>query len=509
MLGAVAHSQVVTTDTGPVQGLATATYRSFLGIPYAAPPVGNLRWKAPQPAARWHGVRLALAAGSTCMQTNPQTGLIVGAEDCLFVNVYTPANANPSSKLPVMVWLHGGAMTTGSGSDPQYDASVLTGKANAVIVTLNYRLGALGFLGHPALFGESADAAGNYGLLDVQAALRWVKNNISAFGGDHCKVTLFGGSSGALLVWDNIASPTAAGLFHRAITQSFAPSFVPNILGGTYTPDQAQGIGLATAANAGCVGSDSAALACLRGKTGSQIVTAQGATALTAQFGPVIGGHYLPMLPFQALLTGAYNHVSMINGSNHDEATFIVDAAFDLQGQPLTTASYEAIVTQMFGPAAPAVLAQYPASNYSTPGVAYATLLTDSGFSCTARTVNRTIGNTVSLYAYEFNDPNAPAFIPSFNFPLKAYHGAEIQYIFQSAFAALILTPSQFALSDQMIKYWGKFAATGSPNSSGSPNWQKYNPSSDTYLSFVPGNVHMISDFAVDHKCAFWANFGI
>ncbi len=217
----------VQTDKGPVVGRQAGAVRTFFGIPYAAPPVGDLRWKAPQSAAAWTNPRDASAFGNVCFQVatgmlegEEQTkGKILGNEDCLYLNVYSPSSATPDSRLPTMVWIHGGAFIFGAGSE--YDASVLAQKHRVVVVTLNYRLGSFGFLSLTTLKAESPDrASGNYGLLDQQAALRWVQNNIVAFGGDRGNVTLFGESAGAMSVCAQLASPAAAGLSHKAIIQS-------------------------------------------------------------------------------------------------------------------------------------------------------------------------------------------------------------------------------------------------------------------------------------------------
>jgi hypothetical protein len=253
----------VQTDNGPVVGRQAGGVRTFFGIPYAAAPVGDLRWRAPQPRVDWTTPREASAFGNVCVQ--PVTGMlegeeeaqgkIVGNEDCLYLNVYARGNAAPGSRLPTMVWIHGGAFLFGAGSD--YDASVLAQKHGVVVVTVNYRLGSLGFLALPTLKAEAEGESGNYGLMDQQAALRWVRNNIVAFGGDPGNVTVFGESAGGFSVCAQLASPAAAGLFHKAIIQS-GPCTSPNNSGAATDSTKRN---LDYAAKVGC---KNGSLACLR-----------------------------------------------------------------------------------------------------------------------------------------------------------------------------------------------------------------------------------------------------
>ena len=507
-LTAVADPSVVTVAGGALKGTVASTYRSFLGIAYAAPPVGALRWKVPAAAARWTGTRAATAPGNMCPQPGADSSgnpAIVGAEDCLYLNVYTPQPTS-AQKLPIMVWLHGGGYVAGSGS--VYDASVLSAKANAVVVTLNYRLGALGYLAHAALAAENKDAAGNYGLLDQQAALKWVKANGAAFGGDVSRVTIFGGSAGGASVWANIASPSASGLFTRAIVQSGPDTTAPLA--------NAEAYGLGYAATVGCAGTSSAAASCLRALPAAQLVAAQVGSAMgpVPGFEPATGGTVLPKSAKAAVTAGAFNKVAILQGTNHDEGRLFAAMQFDLVGNPLTAASYSAVVNQMFGPASASVLTRYPAASYATPSLAYAAVLTDSVFACPARTLNRLVAGRVPLYAYEFNDPDAPVNFQMFGFPpstpapfpMLAYHGSETPYIFQGANTSN-LTTAQLALSNQMIKYWAGFAAAGVPQ--GVPAWAPYVPAFDAVQSLAPQATGIDSHFASDHQCAFWSGLGI
>ncbi len=501
-----ADDSVVLTTQGTVKGTVTSTNRSFLGIPYATPPTGNLRWKAPQAPAAWTGTRSATTAGNVCPQQGFNSDGTVstrGAEDCLYINVYTPYPVSPA-KLPVMVWIHGGAFVGGSGSD--YDPSILATKANAVVVTLNYRLGALGFLAHPALTSESKDSSGNFGLLDQQRAIGWVKTNIANFGGDTTRTTIFGESAGGASVLANVISPKAANLFQRAIIES-GSGF------GFTALATAEAAGKTFAANVGCTDPTSAAAACLRSVSLSSIV-ANGGTSSVGGSGlaalawtPTVGGAVLPNTPKGAFAAGSYNKVPILQGSNHDEGRLFAAFNYDLAGNPLTASSYQALVNQAFGASASSVLAQYPSSNYSSPSLAYATLFTDGVFACPGRTNNRAVSAAVNTFAYEFNDTNAPANFSDPYFALGAYHGAEVQYIFQATNTSSF-TSAQLALSNQMIKYWANFAAGANPNAAGLPTWAKYSNAADQVLSFTPSSTAPIGTFSADHKCAFWATLG-
>src|SRR5215468_9562826 len=350
---------VVITQQGRVRGVERSDVRAFLGIPYAAPPVGDLRWKPPQIHAPWSHVLDATKFRGHCAQGPNLTGTSSTSEDCLFLNVYVP-NADDDDaqqrKTPhlraVMVWIHGGALTFGQSDD--FDGSMLATLGDVIVVTINYRLGALGFLAHPALTAESPNhASGNYGIMDQQFALQWVQRNIIAFGGDPNKVTIFGQSAGGLSVLSHLASPGAGGLFHRAIVQSSGLLALPTLAVG-----EAQG---ALFANA--VGCPDQSAQCLRSRPVEQILAHQGDVASISTLHPivtpVVDGFALPRSLQVAIATGQINRVPVINGMNHDDARFLV-ALRVLAGQVLSAAQYPATVLAAFGPqAGPLVLAQY------------------------------------------------------------------------------------------------------------------------------------------------------
>jgi para-nitrobenzyl esterase len=321
-----AAAPAIITQSGPLKGIDLPTLNLYLGIPYAVPPVGWLRWTPPQPFGRWDGVFQATQFGNFCTQPD------FGSEDCLYLNVYTPSQRKNSHKhhgLPVMVWIHGGSLVTGGGGF--YDPTRLIEQSGVIVVTINYRVGLFGFFAHPAIDAEG-HLNGNYGLMDQQLALQWVKRNINAFGGDPNRVTIFGESAGGQSVYSNLASPTAAGLFQRAISESGSYAEFQPYFEGLYivslpqaesvgTPLVHSGIDLATAA--GCITLPQTA-ACLRGIPAATLV-AVGPSLLY----PFVDGTLLTQTPGAAFAGGQFNQVPVISGGNHDEFRLFVADDFD------------------------------------------------------------------------------------------------------------------------------------------------------------------------------------
>ena len=398
---------VVTSDDGALQGMTAGTVDEFLGIRYAAPPVGNLRWRPPAPAASWRGVRDATQFGASCpQQASPFAPPGPFSEDCLYLNVYTPAARSSFGGRPVLVWIHGGGLVQDGARD--YDGSKLAADG-VVVVTINYRLGALGFLAHPAL--ASHGAAGNYGLMDQQAALRWVQRNVARFGGDPGNVTIAGQSAGGLSVLAQMVSPGARGLFQRAIVQS-----------GTFALNQ-RPLAVAEAAGetfATAVGCPDQSAACLRSAPVS---------ALVANFGVeipgVVDGAVLTQPIGTALARGQFARVPVVNGITHDEELLFVDGLKLTVSQgtniPLAApldgseATYQADIAQALGvsPArAAAIAAVYPLSaNPTRPDEVFGLAVSDASFACPALQVDRqTAARGVPTYAYQFNDDAAPGF---------------------------------------------------------------------------------------------------
>jgi para-nitrobenzyl esterase len=502
------------TDKGIVRGVETRAMNIFRGIPYAAAPVGNLRWAPPQPPARWHRPLDATQFANHCPQAAGPFGLASDTEDCLFLNVYSPndehgrfeRDEHGRHKSPVMVWIHGGALVVGESDD--YDPTDLVNQG-VIVVTINYRLGVLGFLSHPALTAESPNlASGNYGFMDQQAAISWVRRNIEHFGGDAENVTIFGESAGGLSVHTQLASPLAAGLFEKAIIESGA--YAMNT--GTMAANEARGN--AFGGRFGCPAPATAA--CLRGITVAQTLTEPTVRAISA---PVVDHFVLTQSIASALTTGTFNRVPVMEGSNHDEWRLFVAFSFEQAGFPVNAATYKIATALSLGlpaaavPALAAVFAMYPLSNFPNPATApqltVGAIGTDAIFACNSRTSVRRLAKFVPVFAYEFNDANAPQlFLPPATFPYGAFHAAEIQYLFglrPSVPDPVALNEDQRGLSRSMVRYWANFAKHGDPNSSHLPLWPQYDPAADQFQSLNTPAVSTESTFAADHKCAFWA----
>src|SRR5215469_13326068 len=465
---------IVVTERGPVQGLVTGTWRKFLGIPYAAAPLGKLRWRPPKDHVRWSAPLDATRFGNHCPQVASPFGKASVTEDCLFLNIFTPNDegneGNDSRRYPVMVWVHGGALTAGESDD--YIPTKLVQQGHLIVVTINYRLGALGFLAHPALTAESPDnISGNYGIIDQQFALKWVQRNIAAFGGNPHNVTIFGESAGGLGVFSQLASPRAEGLFHRAIVESGAYGLTLPTLADE------ESHGETFAGNVGC--NDQTAR-CLRSKSVEKIIANWG----LFDSNPNVDGKILPQSLDTAFAAGQFSHVPLIHGTTHDEWRFFVALSFDLAGGPVTAEQYPSVVEGMVGPdAAPLVLAEYPLEDYESPDLAVGAIGSDGIFSCPARITDQAISNQVPLFAYEFNDINAPEiFLPPVSFPYGATHLAELRYLFKLTWRGQ-LDGQQDELSDAMVRYWTQFAKSGNPNSSGLPFWRNYDDTTDEFQS--------------------------
>lgn len=509
-LGGLGHADergdpaVVVTGSGAVRGVVAADYRTFAGIPYAAPPVHDLRWRAPSPAARWTSIRDATKPASPCPQLGgPDGSAAVGSEDCLYLNVVTPVGGN-ARRLPVMVWLAGGGFVSGSGSD--YDPTRIVVQGHVVVVTVNYRLGALGFLDHP-VFAAADPAAGNYGIADQQAALRWVRSNIEQFGGDADNVTLFGQSAGAYSTCLHLASPSSAGLFQKAIVQSgpCANSMV--------TRPVAQARAIQVASDLGC-STATGALECLRAVPATRLVGIGSDHVFTAAariadlpWLPVAGTPILPYQPLEAMRRGVAARVPLVQGSTRDEMRPFVAANYDAHGSPVTAEQYPRILEQVFGQDAAMVLARYPVSAYPSPGVALASALTDWGRklgACSVLPIDEVASRRAPVYAYEFAEDGGQMLA---GFPMGVAHGAELPYLFDGTFTGPGAVPTlnlrQQQLSRQMIAYWTNFAKSGDPNGKKLPTWRAYR-NDGLLLSLTAGLGIMPIDFSRAHQCGFW-----
>ncbi|QDQ15887.1 carboxylesterase/lipase family protein [Streptomyces spectabilis] len=495
---------VVVTDHGPVRGRSHGAYDTFEGIPFAAPPTGPLRWRDPRPARPWQEVRDAGAPGPQCPQFPMLgSGPATGSEDCLTLNVTAPSAPAQGRGRPVMVWVHGGAFMFGAGAP--YRAERLAVRGDTVVVTLNYRLGVLGFFGHPELRGAT-----NFGLADQRAALRWVRANAARFGGDPGRVTLFGESAGALSTCAHLTSPKSAGLFQRAALQS--GSCMTAFPRGAVVPAQpryepfvprsrTEAAGAAAAATLGCVRPGDT-LDCLRSLSTDELVT----PALMQTFSLVsYGGGGLPLRPDRALEQGRFHRVPVVQGTNRDEMRLFL--ALTQSTTPIPDArAYRARLAHSFGASAPAVEARYPLASYPSPGLAWAALMTDASFTCSALRADRALAARVPTYAYLFSDANAPRFagLPVVEgYPYGAAHGFELAYLFPRV-TVPELTPEQRVLADHMTDYWTRFATTGDPNSPRTPDWPGFGPGPTTQ-SLAPGTGGIRPvDATAAHHCALW-----
>jgi para-nitrobenzyl esterase len=490
---------VVQTAQGAVRGVTSGNIRTFQGIPYAAPPV---RWQPPTAPASWTGVRAANKPGNECVQSavfwRPGSPASWN-EDCLYLNVWTPKKI--SSNLPVLVWFHGGGWVNGAGTDVM--PSRLT-EAGNVVVTINYRLGAEGYLSVPGLDAESADgkSSGQYGDLDKIQALKWVRDNIGAFGGNAEKVTIAGQSAGAGSVCWLMASPPAAGLFDRAVVESIGNC-------GVLSHEDAQKNGAAFTTAIGCTVA-ATMVSCLRAKTPAEIIDAQAKSGVPWR--PVVGGSAQPIATTQAFATGAFNHVPVIMGSNRHETRAFVYEGNDLMRQPLTAAAYEAQIRAKYGAKADTVLAEYPVSAYDSASLASAAVSTDTDFSCPSIGVLDSLSMWVPTYAYEFRDettPLRPYMVIPPSFPTGSMHSGEVPYVWQSTIATP-LTTTQLKLARLMVSYWSQFAKFGTPNGEGNlPNWPRYTVPDRLRITFLEGGRTEVingNQFSADHHCAFWAS---
>jgi para-nitrobenzyl esterase len=472
--GASGDVSLVTTDKGPVKGVIVGETRAFLGIPYAAPPTGVLRWKPPQPAAAWTAPLDASKVGPACSQpdSNNPTQLAPGSsEDCLTLNVWAPKSL-PAKAAPVMVWIHGGGFVTGSGSDPAYDGQALSEATGSVIVSLNYRLGPFGYLAHTALVAESPShpSSGMYGFEDQRAALAWVKANIALFGGDPANVTAFGESAGGISISLHLVSPASAGLFKRVIIES-----------GPYSPEtsttrpkaEAQGVKLAAAL--GCT-DPATILACLRAKKTAEVLLALKIAAGTppaegVNWFPSIDGVDVPDDPQKLFAAGQFTKVDTLIGTNKNEGSVF------LLGAKLTTdAEYLQILEAVKPGHGAAIAAQYPSATYGSPKAALAEALGDNTFVCATRRMMRAIAKGgAPTYVYQFTHVLVTPLGPE----LGAFHGSEIPFIFGNPFYATKLTDQEKPLSKTMIGYWSRLAASGDPNGGGAFPWPKYDAAND------------------------------
>jgi para-nitrobenzyl esterase len=505
---------LLTIRDGKIQGDTDGATRRFRGIPFAKPPVGDLRWKPPQPVETWSDVRQVLEYASECAQTSWIQGPEVLEEDCLYLNVWTPEPA-PKSPIPVMVWLPGGGNQNGGASDTSplvqgallYDGRDLAETRNVVVVTINYRLGVFGFFSHSGLTKEGSNS-GNQGLLDQRAALVWVRDNIAAFGGDPKNVTLFGESAGSQDTCLQVVSPGTKGLFHRAISES----------GGctSFRKLKAEGESqAATFADAVGCGGTADELACLRGKPVKELLLDSPVDGLPDggalpggprfsggvdrwDFNPVVDGTVIPDQPRALVESGKFAKVPYVLGSNFEEGRLFMLAA----NPPVTTdAEYRAALDRLFKGAAASVAATYPASAFPSPQDALVRVWGDFRLGCsTTDSARRFAKQGAPVYLYHFSRE-----IPGLE-ALDATHGVEMPYVFGTLVKPANADASfdaDVALSDEVQAYWSRFAKAGDPNGESALVWPKFDEAGNVSMGFDVPSATLVGFRRTE--CDFWA----
>ncbi|MGA2184194.1 MAG: carboxylesterase family protein [Bryobacteraceae bacterium] len=472
----------VPTDAGMVEGTASADakIRVFKGIPYAAPPVGALRWKAPQPVAKWADIRKTVEFAPRCTQGRIYDDMVFrdkgGSEDCLYLNVWAPVTS-VEAHLPVMVWIHGGGFIAGASSEPRQDGENLARKG-VVVVTLNYRLGVFGFLAHPELTRESDhNASGNYGLLDQVAALGWVHRNIALFGGDPGSITIFGESAGSLSVSALMATPLAEGLFQRAIGESGA-FFGDTLSTRPLAVAEFEGVAFGKSLGAGSITR-------LRAKTEDEILQAS-LKPHAFRFSPDIDGYFLPSPVSSIFENGKQSSVPLLAGWNADEGGY--QGIFEKDNP--TPENFVKRVRALYGGKADAVLKLYPAATGDEAKRSAADLAGDRfiAFGTWKWIEMHAATGGSQVFRYEF-DQAPPMPVGDKGESRGAYHSAEIEFVFGALPSKnLPWGPEDTKLSDLMSTYWSNFAKTGDPNGEGLPKWPAYNADSHFQVMHLSGN---------------------
>ena len=497
---------------GRLEGAAEAGVRHFFGIPYAKPPLGELRFKAPVKNERWSGARAATEFGGRCAQpTSLNTGPGTDNEDCLYLNVWSPDPA-PEAPLPVMFWIHGGGNQNGATSDLLpgvgkrlfYDGQSLAAKHGVVVVSVNYRLGVLGYLAHPAL-GEEGSPSGNQGLLDQRLALEWVRDNILAFGGDPNNVTIFGESAGARNVCFQVVSPGSKGLFRRAISES------GDCTGKIATRSEAEAQAAAFVEAVGCGAAN--VLSCLRNKPASELIIPDqfdgaapdpvpGGSAYSGgvprwEFRPVVDGSVVPKMPRDLFAEANIGGDAYLMGTNTEEGALAHLTAPKVSSE----ADYLLALERRFGTFGSRVAAAYPLSDFASPNDALIRVSTDSRYSCAVEDfAERAAGAHLNVYAYNFDLDYA---IPGLE-SLGPAHGAELTFVFGS------LAPEQWpagtqAVSELMQGYWSRFATSGDPNGGGAPQWPKFDAARGNRLN-LDLDPDVVEQFRAE-RCALWNEY--
>jgi para-nitrobenzyl esterase len=493
---AAADPLVVQTRAGAVRGVRDHGVDAFLGVRYAASPAGENRWRAPQPPEPWAGVRDATAYGNRCPAAASTNGPRSETEDCLFVNVWRPRGVSIRFPRPVYVFIHGGGLLNGSSN--QADMAEIVRRTGVVGVSFNYRLGVFGFLSVPGLTAEAGES-GDYGLMDQQAALRWVRDNIAAFGGRPGRVTVGGESAGGWSVCTHLVAPGSRDLLDGAMIQSGScPS---------RTQAEAEAAGEDVAATAGCpAGPDQ--VACLRAAPAGALIDALDAPPL-----PVRGTAFLPQDPREAIAAGDFARVPVVIGANLDEGRTFAQGFIGAD-----EAAYEAFVRSAFGDRAGDVLARYPwpaDADRFTAAYLVGAIQTDAGLvagigGCSNLRLTRDLARFVPTWAYEFANRTGPGLVPIPGYVWGAGHAIELAYLFPSFDNGVPITPQFDAgerrLAIDMKRWWGAFARTGAPDVPAQASWPRFDRTGWT-LSLRPGGRSALvppSTLRREHRCAFW-----
>jgi para-nitrobenzyl esterase len=504
---ACAANTLVNTENGPICGIVKDGGVSYLGIPFAAPPVGNLRWQPPAPVTPWRTALQATQAGPNCPQAPFPTGSNSNAmtsEGCLTLNLYVPANAGP--RLPVMVEIHGGGFVIGAPPNGAH----LAASGHVIVVAIHYRLGILGFLVNKAL-GEHS---GDYGLLDQFASLRWVQRNIDRFGGDPHNVTLFGQSAGGSSVCDAVVSPAAAGLFQKGISESGFFNYNVNTIWARgdckselLTEAKALQAGTAFANKVGC-GTAADIAACLRALPAQTLVEKGGQVGTPdagGTIGPTINSAVLPVSPAMAFKAGRFpNKISLMVGVTRDE----FNGGLYTSQVANTPGQYQELLLEQFGDRASKVMSLYPLARFpnSSPFIAHRTVMADAFSVCPALVADQQLARYIPVYAFENDNAATPqgAGMRRLELPLGAFHNGENPFLFPSA--TLTLDPNQAVFGNQIIAQWAGFARTGNPTVDGAPDWLPYNKG-QRVMSLVPAGNSALTPTAtlnLQHNCDFW-----
>ncbi len=494
----------VHTTRGVIEGAAADDVVAFLGVPYAAPPMGALRFAPPVATDCWPEPRAALDFAEACVQREEVApgigGEAFGSEDCLYLNVWTPATG-PGERA-VMVFIHGGGNAIGTTAEPYYEGAALAAREDVVVVTLQYRLGALGWLTHPGLDDENPDGvSGNYGLRDQLAALAWVRDNVAAFGGDPNRVMLFGESAGAVNTCAILGVPSANGLVHRAAIQSGACTQRSRA-----QIDEDMSNDFLTASGCGDAGDAAAQVACLRELDDDSIATLEpdgfpSVASLAPTWGPHVDGELLPRRTLDAMADGEHVAVPLLVGANDDETA--------LEAPELDEAEYVALVQQTFGAFATQVLMAYPASDYASPRAAWIALTSDVKFVCNSRRTARAAAtggeSPVFRYHFEYDD-----FTPASGFEAATYHGLDVPFVFGTVNRlgapgpTYVPNASDISMETTMTHAWASFARDGVPALDSPPNldWPEYDAASDSLLRL--DLVSSVAEGVRTETCDFW-----